>query len=216
MRINGALGIIEVYGLAAAITAVDAAMKAANVTYVNYFKTGNGSIQVRLVGDVGAVQAAVAAAKMEASKCGLVLGTSVIPRPHNDLKAFIGHYGLMENSIFMEEPEAEAVKEPAAETEAVEEPAAEAEAVEEPAVEAEPEEAEAAEEPVTESEPEEAETAEEPAAEAEAVEEPAAEAEPEKDAREASGEITCNICHDPKCPRMRGQSKKLCIHYRDS
>ena len=67
MKMNGALGIIEVQGLVTAITATDAALKAANVTYVNYFKTGNGNLQVRLVGDVGAVQAAVAAGKAAAS-----------------------------------------------------------------------------------------------------------------------------------------------------
>ena len=86
MKTNGALGIIEVQGLVTAITATDAALKAANVTYVNYFKTGNGELQVRLIGDVGAVQAAVAAAKAEASKCGMVTAVTVIPRPHEDLE----------------------------------------------------------------------------------------------------------------------------------
>ena len=246
MKMNGALGIIEVQGLVTAITATDAALKAANVTYVNYFKTGNGNLQVRLVGDVGAVQAAVAAGKAAASKCGMVTGVTVIPRPHEDLKKLIGVYGMKENTDQSKQAaaEAEPAEEPApaAEAEPAEEPepAAEAEPAEEPApaadaapaeesaakaAEAEPEEEDEAEsaEPAPEEEPEPVREPEEEAERPEAAEEPAEAAEAEKEqtvsadpaAAEASGKVTCNICGDPKCTRLRGQPRKLCIHYKD-
>lgn len=246
MKMNGALGIIEVQGLVTAITATDAALKAANVTYVNYFKTGNGNLQVRLVGDVGAVQAAVAAGKAAALKCGMVTGVTVIPRPHEDLKKLIGVYGMKENTDQSKQAaaETEPAEEPApaAEAEPAEEPepAAEAEPAEEPApaadaapaeesaakaAEAEPEgedEAESAE-PAPEEEPEPVREPEEEAERPEAAEEPAEAAEAEKEqtvsadpaAAEASGKVTCNICGDPKCTRLRGQPRKLCIHYKD-
>ena len=246
MKMNGALGIIEVQGLVTAITATDAALKAANVTYVNYFKTGNGNLQVRLVGDVGAVQAAVAAGKAAALKCGMVTGVTVIPRPHEDLKKLIGVYGMKENTDQSKQAAAEAEPEeepaPAAEAEPAEEPepAAEVALAEEPApaadaapaeesaakaAEAEPEEEDEAEsaEPAPEEEPEPVREPEEEAERPEAAEEPAEAAEAEKEqtvsadpaAAEASGKVTCNICGDPKCTRLRGQPRKLCIHYKD-
>jgi pimeloyl-ACP methyl ester carboxylesterase len=57
-----ALGLIETIGLVTAIEAADAAVKAACVTLLGYENTkGGGKITVKVVGDVGAVQAAVSA-----------------------------------------------------------------------------------------------------------------------------------------------------------
>ena len=77
---EGALGILEFYSIASAITAADVAAKAANVTLIEvrigYAVGGKG--YVTLTGDVGAVRAAVAAASENAE---LLVSTSVIPRP---------------------------------------------------------------------------------------------------------------------------------------
>lgn len=76
------LGLIETLGLAAAVTAADAAVKSANVTLVGYeFAKGDGMTVVKLRGDVGAVKAAVAAAEMAAGRVGRVVATRVIARP---------------------------------------------------------------------------------------------------------------------------------------
>ena len=57
------LGLIETVGMAAAVEAADAAMKSANVSLVGYELTkGGGMVTVKLEGEVGAINAAVAAA----------------------------------------------------------------------------------------------------------------------------------------------------------
>ena len=76
----GAVGVLEFYSVASAITAADIAAKAANITLIEvrigYAIGGKG--YVTLTGDVGAVMAAVAAATRDAQ---LLVGTTVIPRP---------------------------------------------------------------------------------------------------------------------------------------
>ena len=56
-----ALGMVETRGLVAAIEAADAMVKSANVTLIGSEKIGSGLVSVMVRGDVGAVQAAVAA-----------------------------------------------------------------------------------------------------------------------------------------------------------
>jgi microcompartment protein CcmL/EutN len=87
---NKALGLIETIGLVPAIEAADAAVKAANVTLLGYENTkGGGKITVKLAGDVGAVQAAVAAGVAAARRIGKVYSHLVIPRPHQEIDALI-------------------------------------------------------------------------------------------------------------------------------
>jgi microcompartment protein CcmL/EutN len=87
---NKALGLIETIGLVPAIEAADAAVKAANVVLLGYSNTkGGGKITVKVVGDVGAVQAAVAAGVAAASRIGKVYGHHIIPRPHEEIEAMI-------------------------------------------------------------------------------------------------------------------------------
>lgn len=65
------LGLIETVGLAAAVEAADAAVKSANVNLVGYELTkGGGMVTVKLEGEVGAVNAAIAAASVAAAKVG--------------------------------------------------------------------------------------------------------------------------------------------------
>jgi hypothetical protein len=85
-----ALGIIEAIGLAAAIEAADAAAKAATVTVLGYENArGGGRITVKLVGDVGAVRAAVSAGSAAGRRVGAIAGCLVIPRPHAEIEALI-------------------------------------------------------------------------------------------------------------------------------
>lgn len=80
----GAVGVLEFYSVAAAITAADKAAKAANVTlmevHIGFAIGGKG--YVTLTGDVGAVRAAVETASRESE---LLVGTTVIPRPDRKL-----------------------------------------------------------------------------------------------------------------------------------
>src|SRR2546425_813408 len=80
-----ALGLIETKGLVALIEASDAMLKAANVTLVGWQKIGSGLVTAMVLGDVAAVKAAVDAGANAAQRVGEVIGTNVIPRPHEDL-----------------------------------------------------------------------------------------------------------------------------------
>ena len=80
-----ALGLIETKGLTALIEASDAMLKAANVTMVGWDKVGSGMVTSFVVGDVGAVKAAIDAGAEAAGKIGEVLAVHVIARPHDDL-----------------------------------------------------------------------------------------------------------------------------------
>lgn len=74
-------GLIETVGLTAAVEAADAAMKSANVALVGYeLAKGDGLVTVKLTGDVGAMNAAVAAGVAAANRVGRVWAWKVIAR----------------------------------------------------------------------------------------------------------------------------------------
>jgi len=81
-----ALGLIEVYGLVTAIEALDAAVKAANVTLIGKEHVGGGLVTVMVRGDVGAVKAATDAGAAAAERVGEVISVHVIPRPHEEVE----------------------------------------------------------------------------------------------------------------------------------
>ena len=85
-----ALGIVETKGLLASIEAGDAMAKVANVELVGKEKVGGGIVTIMVRGDVGAVKAAVEAGAAAASRVGELLGTHVIPRPHDDVEKILG------------------------------------------------------------------------------------------------------------------------------
>ncbi|MBE2224633.1 MAG: BMC domain-containing protein [Anaerolineae bacterium] len=101
-----ALGLIETIGLVTAIEAADAAVKAANVILLGFENTkGGGKITIKFVGNVGAVQAAVAAGVAAASRIGEVYGQRVIPRPSEEIDALILN---LDRGRGLDEPKAEA------------------------------------------------------------------------------------------------------------
>jgi hypothetical protein len=84
------LGTIEVIGLTAALEAADTACKAADVTLLGYEATdGMGMVAVKVLGQVGAVKAAIDAARFAAGKVNKVVSTSVIPRPNEQIEPII-------------------------------------------------------------------------------------------------------------------------------
>lgn len=84
------LGIIETVGLAAGIEAADVCVKSANVTLIGYeLSKGNGMVVVKIEGDVGAVKAAIEAAKSAVNKITSVWSSKVIPRPSEDIEPLI-------------------------------------------------------------------------------------------------------------------------------
>ncbi len=84
-----ALGLIETKGLIAAIESADTMLKAADVTLLEKTHVGGGLVTVAVVGDVGAVKAAVDAGAAAAQRVGELLSVHVIPRPHSTLDHLI-------------------------------------------------------------------------------------------------------------------------------
>lgn len=84
-----ALGMIETKGLIGAIEAADAMVKAANVKLIGREQVGAGLVTVMVVGDVGAVKAAVDAGAAAAKRVGELFGVHVIPRPHDDTEMLL-------------------------------------------------------------------------------------------------------------------------------
>ena len=81
-----ALGMIETRGYVGVIEASDAMVKAARVTLTRYERIGSGLVTTLVRGDVGAVNAAVAAGAEAAKKVGELVSTRVIPSPHAQLE----------------------------------------------------------------------------------------------------------------------------------
>lgn len=81
-----ALGMIEVRGRIGAIEALDAALKAANVHFVNMAKVGGGLTAVFVEGEVGAVKAAVEAGGAAADRVSDLISVHIIPRPASGIR----------------------------------------------------------------------------------------------------------------------------------
>ena len=84
-----ALGLIETVGYTTAVSAADAALKAANVTLVGVERVigvgGSLGVTIQLSGDVSSVQSAVEAGKSEAERVGRLISAHVIPRAHPEV-----------------------------------------------------------------------------------------------------------------------------------
>lgn len=87
-----ALGLIETVGLAAAIEALDAALKMADVTALEIENSrGSGRQTVKIAGSVSAVKAAVEAGTEAARKVNDVYAATVIARPSGELEKYLQH-----------------------------------------------------------------------------------------------------------------------------
>ena len=84
-----ALGLVETKGLVGAIEAADTMVKTANVQLIGVEKTIAALLTVKVVGDTGAVKAAVDAGAAAAERIGELVACHVIPRPHDDVESII-------------------------------------------------------------------------------------------------------------------------------
>lgn len=95
-----ALGLIETLGFVGVTEAADAATKVAAVELSAVEQIDGGIISIRVLGDVGAVQAAVEAGVQAAQQVGTLVAHHVIPNPHEDL---VDVFGLMEKTDEIDE-----------------------------------------------------------------------------------------------------------------
>ncbi|HMW33817.1 MAG TPA: BMC domain-containing protein [bacterium] len=91
-----ALGIVETLGLVGAIEAADAMIKASNVKLIGKEITDGAMITIKVVGEVGAVQASVSAGEAAARRVGQVVSVHIIPRPDAMTESIIYDEGLVE------------------------------------------------------------------------------------------------------------------------
>lgn len=82
---NKAIGLIETKGLVGLVEASDAMCKAASVELVRTIQIGGGFVTAVVQGDVGSVNAAVAAGAAAAKAIGELVSSHVIARPHESL-----------------------------------------------------------------------------------------------------------------------------------
>lgn len=96
-----ALGLVEMIGLSNAIVVADAMAKAANVEIIDVENTkGQGYMTIKVIGDVGAVNAAVNVGKQMGIECGKLVSFKVIPRPTDYIeKAFCKQLDLTSNGM---------------------------------------------------------------------------------------------------------------------
>ncbi len=109
------LGLVEVKGLCSAIETADVMVKAANVTLVELEAArGSGMMTIKVIGDVGAVKAAVEAGRASALADESLVSVDVIARPTKELSdVFIRYPGKKEKPNFYGvEPEKPAAPEP--------------------------------------------------------------------------------------------------------
>lgn len=204
--VNKSLGLIEVVGLAAAIEAADAAVKAANIQLMGYELTkGGGLVLVKLCGDVGAVTAGVQAGSMAASKVSRVLSTHVIPRPHQQLSCII----VQEDTVGKKESPSKMIVSPSQVIEEKQEIITETSDQFELPTEAEEEVEVQVEEKQHIPEEQELETL---------ISEPTNEDSTSDDSIESVQKTKraadiCNLCNDPACHRKKGDPKITCIYY---
>lgn len=94
---KSAVGLIEALGLSTAVTALDAASKAANISLVGFEKIigvgGAVGVNIQIAGEVAAVQAAVDAGVDAGNRVGTIFSSHVIPRPHEDVEKLIEKFG---------------------------------------------------------------------------------------------------------------------------
>ena len=81
-----ALGMIETRGYIGAVEAADAMCKTAHVRLVRYERVSGALVSVAVRGDVGSVEAAVAAGAAAASRVGALVARHVIPLPDEQLE----------------------------------------------------------------------------------------------------------------------------------
>ncbi|MBP3039885.1 BMC domain-containing protein [Bacillaceae bacterium Marseille-Q3522] len=207
-----ALGLIEVIGLTAALEAADASLKAANVQLLGYEKVTAGLVTVKIQGDVAAVKAALEAAKTSAGKIGTIVSVLVIPRPASGIRPLIKT--ISEKKDKPDRTTAEEQSEPDSRK-----PLQEQENGEERDLQKIDENEDTKKNEIT-NDITINDYTEETADQGNAKKNTNMEKETHSsvtntEMADSKTNVTCNLCHDPLCPREKGQPRTQCIHYQD-
>ncbi|GAB6155134.1 hypothetical protein JCM17380_38850 [Desulfosporosinus burensis] len=190
--VRNAIGLIETVGLVAALEAVDAALKAANIELIGYELTkGRGMVLVKLSGDVGAIKVAVEAGRIAAGNVNKVVATHVIPRPHQQLSCVLATKETPNRKVQAASEMVIDIQVATNEGENIEEHGVQLQILQE--IEG-GEELEIAPIELNNENPE-------PIGVVSSVE------------QGKNPAVLCNFCRDPACHRKKGDPKVTCIHY---
>jgi len=88
-----ALGLVETRGLIGAIEAADAMVKAAKVTLLDRELSSGAMVTIKVIGETGAVRAALDAGAKAAERVGELIATHMIPRPHDEVEDVLVYPG---------------------------------------------------------------------------------------------------------------------------
>lgn len=89
---NKAFGLVEIKGLSTAILVADTMAKTANVEICQVENSkGLGWMTIKVIGDVGAVNAAINAGKQVGTEYGNYVSSKVIPRPSDYVVKYFCH-----------------------------------------------------------------------------------------------------------------------------
>jgi carbon dioxide concentrating mechanism protein CcmO len=94
-----ALGLVEVGFLSVTAAVTDAMLKTADVRLLGIETTGNERLQIRVQGNVAAVQAALAAAEQTAHQLGTTATVDCLPRPSDALHGLL-HFPNAQNPLY--------------------------------------------------------------------------------------------------------------------
>lgn len=189
MEKGKAVAIVECKGLPTAIAFLDAALKSANVELLGLeLAKGEGMVDVKLAGNVGAVKAATEAGIALANTIGGVLGQKIIPRPHENIECLLKNDYTMHSLKNQEKKsgnndKSQSIKK--SENKEVKED------------ESLSQEKSARKKEISEKD----EISDQKGL------------DNQKTLEEIKKDYTCNLCKDPECPRIKGRPHPECLHY---
>lgn len=209
-----ALGVIETVGMAAAIEAADSCLKSANVELIGYELTrGYGLVTIKIRGNVGAVTAAIEAAKASAARVNQVCTTLIIPRPAANLDVIIESDSTIGIKHHIEDSVEEKINQDIQQVDQILDDKKILEINDENDDDFQGESETLVSNNLVLVDP----------TENEGFGEEKVSNEKDKDEEliidneslnEQESDEVCNICHDPICTRKKGQSKTWCINYK--
>ena len=210
------LGLIEVRGLALAVNVADAMAKSAAIKLVGVEKTnGGGWTVIKITGDVAAVKSALNTGAALAEQFAGLVAQTALSRPDDHVLRMTVPGSLAPSCAAPAIP---------AEADPVTQPATDSVAIAIVATETETETETETDTPTTPSDVADTDTASAVSAECdESTERASNDDDAARDkanladaanAASAAAQASCNLCHDPLCPRQKGEPRHKCLHIR--
>ena len=202
------LGLIEVRGLALAVNVADAMAKSAAIKLVGVEKTnGGGWTVIKITGDVAAVKSALNTGAALAEQFAGLVAQTALSRPDDHVLSMTVPGSLAPSCAAPAIPaEAAPVTQPATDSVVATETESDTDTPTTPSDVADTDTASAVS-------PERDESTERASNDDDAALDKANLADTES-AASAAALASCNLCHDPLCPRQKGEPRHKCLHIR--